>query len=78
MELNANPTEASLATLNLPAYNPNNIKSWCRQMQAIFNAKNIAPQRARYCYIVEKLLEEAVEEVTDLLKTKYEENVYDT
>lgn len=39
--------------------------------------KKIVLQRARYCYLVEKLPAEVVKEVTDILKTMPEENCYD-
>lgn len=43
-------------------------------MQASFNAKSIVSQKLRYCYVIEKMPTEVVEEVTDLP----EENHYDT
>lgn len=64
--------------LNLPAFNPNNVKLWIIQMQVIFNARKIVSQRACYCYIIEKLPAEVAKEVTDLLETMLKEILYDT
>lgn len=71
--------EKPLATLtvNIPAFNPTNIKTWFIQIQALFDAKRITSQRTKYCYLVEKLPADVVEEVADLLENVPEDNPYD-
>ncbi|CAE1304834.1 unnamed protein product [Acanthosepion pharaonis] len=72
-------SENPLATLssNIPAFNTTNTKSWFVQIQALFDAKRITSQRTRYCYLVEKLPADNVEEVMDLLENVPDDNPYD-
>ncbi|CAE1319646.1 unnamed protein product [Acanthosepion pharaonis] len=46
-------------------------------ISALFDAKRITSQRTRYCYLVEKLPADIVEEVMDLLENVPDDNPYD-
>ncbi|CAE1282836.1 unnamed protein product [Acanthosepion pharaonis] len=77
MESQSSETPLATLSLNIPAFNTTNTKSWFVQIQALFDAKRITSQRTRYCYLVEKLPADIVEEVMDLLENVPDDNPYD-
>ncbi|CAE1312480.1 unnamed protein product [Acanthosepion pharaonis] len=77
MESQSSETPLATLSLNIPAFNTTNTKSWFVQIQTLFDAKRITSQRTRYCYLVEKLQADIVEEVMDLLENVPDDNPYD-
>lgn len=57
----------SAIILNLPVFNSINVHVWFSQLTAIFQAKKITSQTARFAYVVEKLPPEIAIEISDLL-----------
>lgn len=74
MESQSSETPLATLSLNIPAFNTTNTKSWFVQIQALFDAKRITSQRTRYCYLMEKLPADIVEEVMDLLENVPDDN----
>ena len=80
MKIESNNTELITSTIsaNIPNYNPTNISVWLSQLNALFNAKRITSQTAKYAYVVEKLSTDVAAEVVDLLDQMPEEKPYET
>lgn len=69
--------EAAIS-ISLPTYNHTNVQVWFAQLNAIFNARKVTSQHARYAFVVEKLPSDVALEVADLLSEVPAEKPYDT
>lgn len=61
--------EQTAIVLNLSVFDTTNVHVWFAQLEAIFQAKKIHSQMARYAYVVEKLPPEIVSDVLDSVPT---------
>ncbi|CAE1168198.1 unnamed protein product [Acanthosepion pharaonis] len=69
--------QETAVVLTLPTFDMTNINVWFAQTEAIFQAKHIHSQTARYAYIVEKLPPEIAADVLDLLEAVPAHNPFD-
>ncbi|CAE1299721.1 unnamed protein product [Acanthosepion pharaonis] len=70
-------SDGAAVLVNLPVFNTMNVHVWFSQLSAIFQAKRIQSQSARFAYVVEKLPPDIASEVTDLLDNVPTENPFD-
>ncbi|CAE1318785.1 unnamed protein product [Acanthosepion pharaonis] len=69
--------QETAVVLTLPTFDMTNVNVWFALTEAIFQAKHIHSQTARYAYIVEKLPPEIAADVLDLLETVPAYNRFD-
>lgn len=69
--------QETAVVLTLPTFDITNVNVWFAQTEAIFHAKHIHSQTARYAYIVEKLPPEIAADVLDLLEAVPAHNPFD-
>ncbi|CAE1271065.1 unnamed protein product [Acanthosepion pharaonis] len=70
-------SDGAAVLVNLPVFNKMNVHVWFSQLGAIFQAKRIQSQSARFAYVVEKLPPDIASEVSDLLDNVPTENPFD-
>lgn len=70
-------SDGAAVLVNLPTFNTMNFHVWFSQLSAIFQAKRIQSQNARFAYVVEKLPPNISSEVSDLLDNVPTENAFD-
>lgn len=69
--------QETAVVLTLPTFDMANVNVWFAQTEAIFQAKHIHSQTARYAYVVEKLPPEIAADVLDLLEAVPAQNPFD-